>query len=52
MNGIKEVLENKVIKQMWFTEQLGKIFSVVDPYILNKYIKLKKYYKLKQENYC
>ena len=36
MNRIKEVLENKGIKQMWLAEKLGKSFSIVNAYVCNR----------------
>ena len=36
MNRIKEVLEEKGIKQTWLTEKLGKSFSIVNSYVCNR----------------
>jgi putative transcriptional regulator len=36
MNRIKEVLEEKGIKQTWLAEQLGKSYSVVNGYVQNR----------------
>ena len=36
MNRIKEVLEEKGIKQIWLAEKLGKSFSIVNAYVCNR----------------
>lgn len=36
MNRIKEVLEEKGIKQTWLAERLGKSFSIVNAYVCNR----------------
>ena len=36
MNRIKEVLEEKSIKQTWLAEKLGKSFSIVNSYVCNR----------------
>jgi transcriptional regulator with XRE-family HTH domain len=36
MNRIKEVLEEKGIKQKWLAEQLGKSYNMVNSYIQNR----------------
>ena len=36
MNRIKEVLEEKRIKQTWLAEKLGKSFSIVNAYVCNR----------------
>ena len=36
MNRIKEVLEEKGIKQTWLSEKLGKSFSIVNAYVCNR----------------
>lgn len=36
MNRIKEVLEEKGIKQKWLAERLGKSFSIVNAYVCNR----------------
>ena len=36
MNRIKEVLEQKGIKQIWLAEQLGKSYNMVHSYAQNK----------------
>lgn len=36
MNRIKEVLEEKGIKQIWLAEKLGKSFSMVNAYACNR----------------
>ena len=36
MNRIKEVLEEKGIKQTWLAEKLGKSFCIVNSYICNR----------------
>ncbi len=36
MNRIKEVLEQKGIKQVWLTDQLGKSYNIVNGYVQNR----------------
>jgi len=36
MNRIKEVLEQKGIKQIWLAEKLGKSYNMVDSYAQNR----------------
>ena len=36
MNRIKEVLEEKGIKQKWLAEQLGKSYNMVNGYVQNR----------------
>ena len=36
MNRIKEVLEQKGIKQTWLAEKLGKSYNVVNGYVQNR----------------
>ena len=36
MNRIKEVLEEKGIKQTWLSEQLGKSYNMVNGYVQNR----------------
>ena len=36
MNRIKEVLEQKGIKQNWLAEQLGKSYNMVNSYAQNR----------------
>ncbi len=36
MNRIKEVLEQKGIKQIWLAEKLGKSYNMVHSYVQNK----------------
>ncbi len=36
MNRIKEVLEEKGIKQVWLANKLGKSFNTVNGYIQNR----------------
>lgn len=36
MNRIKEVLEEKGIKQVWLAEQLGKSYNIVNGYVQNR----------------
>lgn len=36
MNRIKEVLEDKGIKQVWLAERLGKSFNTVNGYVQNR----------------
>ena len=36
MNRIKEVLEQKGIKQTWLAKQLGKSFNTVNSYVQNR----------------
>lgn len=36
MNRIKEVLEQKGIKQIWLAEQLGKSYNMVNSYVQNR----------------
>lgn len=37
MNRIKEVLEDKGIKQTWLAEKLGKSFNMVNSYVQNRH---------------
>jgi putative transcriptional regulator len=36
MNRIKEVLEQKGIKQTWLAERLGKSYNMVNGYVQNR----------------
>jgi transcriptional regulator with XRE-family HTH domain len=36
MNRIKEVLEEKGIKQKWLAEKLGKSYNMVNSYVRNR----------------
>jgi putative transcriptional regulator len=36
MNRIKEVLEEKGIKQKWLAEKLGKSYNMVNSYVQNR----------------
>ena len=36
MNRIKEILEQKGIKQPWLAEQLGKSYNIVNGYVQNR----------------
>ena len=36
MNRIKEVLEEKGIKQTWLADKLGKSFNMVNGYVQNR----------------
>uniref|UniRef100_UPI00404A01E6 helix-turn-helix domain-containing protein n=1 Tax=Flavobacterium sp. TaxID=239 RepID=UPI00404A01E6 len=36
MNRIKEVLEEKGIKQTWLAEQLGKSYNMLNAYVQNR----------------
>ena len=36
MNRIKEVLEEKGIKQKWLAKQLGKSYNMVNGYVQNR----------------
>ncbi|WP_373730700.1 helix-turn-helix transcriptional regulator [Bacteroides heparinolyticus] len=36
MNRIKEILEEKGIKQPWLAEQLGNSYSIVNGYVQNR----------------
>ena len=36
MNRIKEVLDQKGIKQTWLAEQIGKSFSQTNAYVCNR----------------
>ena len=36
MNCIKEVLEERGIKQTWLAERLGKSFCIVNSYVCNR----------------
>ena len=36
MNRIKEVLEEKGIKQTWLAERLGKSYNMVNGYVQNR----------------
>jgi transcriptional regulator with XRE-family HTH domain len=47
MNRIKEVLENKGIKQTWLAEQLGKSYNMVNAYVQNRQQpRLEDFYKI------
>lgn len=37
MNRIKEVIDQKGIKQTWLAEQLGKSFNMVNTYAQNRH---------------
>ena len=37
MNRIKEVLEEKGIKQTWLAERLGKSLNIVNAYVCNRH---------------
>ena len=36
MNRIKEVLNDKGIKQVWLSDQLGKSYNMVNSYVQNR----------------
>ncbi len=36
MNRIKEVLEERGIKQVWLAEKLGKSYNMVNSYVQNR----------------
>lgn len=36
MNRIKEILEEKGIKQTWLAEKLGKSYNMVNAYVQNR----------------
>jgi transcriptional regulator with XRE-family HTH domain len=36
MNRIKEVFEQKGIKQVWLADQLGKSYNIVNGYVQNR----------------
>ncbi len=36
MNRIKEILEQKGIKQTWLAERLGKSYNIVNGYVQNR----------------
>jgi len=36
MNRIKEILEDKGIKQIWLAEKLGKSYNMVNSYVQNR----------------
>ena len=36
MDRIKEVLEEKGIKQTWLADKLGKIYSIINAYVQNR----------------
>nr|WP_299032699.1 helix-turn-helix transcriptional regulator [uncultured Tenacibaculum sp.] len=36
MNRIKEVLEEKGIKQVWLADKLGKSFNTINGYVQNR----------------
>ncbi|MEM8999325.1 MAG: helix-turn-helix transcriptional regulator [Bacteroidota bacterium] len=36
MNRIKQVLEEKGIKQVWLSEKLGKSYNMVNSYVQNR----------------
>ena len=49
MNRIKEVLEEKGIKQKWLAEQLGKSYNMVNSYVQTEGNQVwKTYTKLRQ----
>jgi hypothetical protein len=37
MNRLKEILNEKGIKQVWLTEKLGKSFKIVNAYACNRH---------------
>lgn len=37
MNRIKEVIEEKGVKQTWLAEKLGKSFNMVNGYVQNRH---------------
>ena len=43
MNRIKEVLEEKGIKQTWLAEKIGKSFSQTNAYVCNRNTSVKIY---------
>lgn len=56
MNRIKEVLDEKGMRQTWLAEKLGKSFSVANAYVCNSYhpsletlFEIAKYYKSTQK---
>ena len=36
MNRIKDVIEQKGIKQVWLADQLGKSYNIVNGYVQNR----------------
>lgn len=36
MNRIKEILEEKGIKQVWLAEKLGKSYNMINAYVQNR----------------
>ncbi len=36
MNRIREVLDNKGVKQTWLAERLGKSYNMVNSYVTNR----------------
>ena len=36
MNRIKEILEEKGIKQVWLPEKLGKSYNMINSYVQNR----------------
>jgi len=36
MNRIKEILEQRGIKQIWLADQLGKSYNMVNAYVQNR----------------
>ncbi len=36
MNRIKEILEEKGIKQVWLAEKLGKSYNMINSYVQNR----------------
>lgn len=36
MNRIKEVLEEKGIKQVWLSNKIGKTYSIINGYVQNR----------------
>ena len=49
MNRIKDVLEEKAIKQRWLAEQLGKSYTIVNSYVQNKrQPSLESFYKISE----
>ena len=36
MNRIKQIIEEKGVKQIWLAEQLGKSYNMVNSYVQNR----------------
>ena len=36
MNRIKEIIEEKGIKQTWLADRLGKVYNILNSYVYNR----------------